>query len=164
MEMLMKNPYIASSIANYFISNKNLDVDNLKLNKLVYISYGFALACFKEELELFKEPIQAWRLGPVIPSIYHEFKRYGYNSIKNLSYFYDPMQEKKIFFSIDEDDTKTKEVLEAVKNNYGNLKNSELIGRTHSEDTPWFKNYKENVYNGIIPKEDIKEYYTKLLK
>ena len=118
----MKNPYIASSIANYFISNKNLDVDNLKLNKLVYISYGFALACFKEELELFKEPIQAWRLGPVIPSIYHEFKRYGYNSIKNLSYFYDPMQEKKIFFSIDEDDTKTKEVLEAVKNNYGNLK------------------------------------------
>ena len=82
MEMLMKNPYIASSIANYFISNKNLDVDNLKLNKLVYISYGFALACFKEELELFKEPIQAWRLGPVIPSIYHEFKRYGYNSTK----------------------------------------------------------------------------------
>ena len=31
--MLMKNPYIASSIANYFISNKNLDVDNLKLKQ-----------------------------------------------------------------------------------------------------------------------------------
>ena len=37
--MLMKNPYIASSIANYFISNKNLDVD-FKIEQAFIFPYG----------------------------------------------------------------------------------------------------------------------------
>ncbi len=158
----MKDYYTPSCLANYFIDNLK-SVDNLRLNKLIYISYGFALVCFDEELELFKEPIQAWRLGPVIPSIYHEFKHYGYGVIKSRSYFYDPMQEKKIYFSIAEDDKKTHEVLEAVKSNYGSLPIAELIGRTHNENTPWHNNYKEGFYNKTIPKKDIKKYYAKLL-
>ena len=53
-------PYIVPCISNYFI--KNLDsVDNLRLNKLAYISYGIAKASFNREL--FHEPIQAWNLA-----------------------------------------------------------------------------------------------------
>ena len=152
-------PYIVPCISNYFI--KNLDsVDNLRLNKLAYISYGIAKASFNREL--FHEPIQAWNLGPVIPSIYHEFKRFGYQDIKEYSFIYDPITQTKTNPEIDSDDSETIEVLELVKNYYGKMDINELIGRTHNEDTPWRQCYVEGKYNIEIDPNKIKEYYDKL--
>ena len=67
----MDKIYSASCIANYFIENTK-SIDNLRLNKFVYIAYGLALV-YKER-ELFKDRIEAWEYGPVIPAIYHEFR------------------------------------------------------------------------------------------
>ena len=82
----MDKIYSASCIANYFIENTK-SIDNLRLNKFVYIAYGLALV-YKER-ELFKDRIEAWEYGPVIPAIYHEFKKYKDKKIIEQSYILD---------------------------------------------------------------------------
>ena len=47
----------------------------MKIIKLVYIAHGHYLA--KNDSPLFTEKVEAWDYGPVIPSLYHEFKIYG---------------------------------------------------------------------------------------
>lgn len=51
----------------------------LKLIKLVYLAYGWSIAL---DYRLFDEPIVAWKHGPVIRSLYHEFKHFGAAPIK----------------------------------------------------------------------------------
>lgn len=74
--------YTAGEVANYILDLADRDrvaVTPMKLQKLVYITYGWALALF--HLQLFQEKIQAWKHGPVIPSLFHEFKVYTNNPI-----------------------------------------------------------------------------------
>ncbi len=155
--------YSPGCIANYFIANCKKPT-NLKLNKLSYISYGLALALY--DIEIFQEAIQAWKLGPVIPSIYHEFKSYGTSTITidKLSYSYSYLDDEKVYFKIDNDDKKVEGVLKKVIENYDDMPISALIARTHEEGTPWYESYVEGVSNKIIHKECIKKYYAKLLK
>ncbi len=154
-------PYIVPCISNYFIKNLK-SVDNLKLNKLAYISYGLVKAGL--DRELFHEPIQAWHLGPVIPSIYHEFKRFGYSDIEGYSFIYDPVTDEKAIPRIDPEDKEILEVLEWVKNVYGKMSIRELIERTHNVDTPWSKCYKEGIYNIEIEPEAIRKYYEDIIE
>ena len=71
----------ALSIANYFIDLANEDnepIRPLKLMKLVYIAYGYALALLNRSIIDYRfDKVEAWKFGPVIPSVYHSFKIYG---------------------------------------------------------------------------------------
>lgn len=77
----MKNEYKAMDIAKYFINE--LHPEPLKLQKLLYFAQGFSYAFYDKEL--FNDDFEAWVHGPVIPSIYHEYKSYEYNPI-DLNY------------------------------------------------------------------------------
>ena len=45
--------------------------------KRVYIAHGFSLAINKESLlDKRFDKVEAWKYGPVIPSVYHSFKQY----------------------------------------------------------------------------------------
>ncbi len=88
--MNINNSYIFTnnntlSVANYLIdlaeqSGKHLQP--LKLMKLVYIAYGFGLAVLDRSIiDPRFDKVEAWRFGPVIPSVYHSFKQYGKNDI-----------------------------------------------------------------------------------
>lgn len=48
---------------------------NLKLQKLLYLAQGWYLAFYDEKL--FEDDIEAWVHGPVVPSVYSEFKKFG---------------------------------------------------------------------------------------
>lgn len=66
-----------------FIINKHRDIFDespspMKLQKLCYYSQGYLLAQGKE---IFPEDFQAWQHGPVIPSLYSEYRDYGWKSI-----------------------------------------------------------------------------------
>ncbi len=150
--------YTPAHLANYFIDNLDY-VDNIRLNKFVYLAFGVAYAYYNRIL--FKEPIQAWRLGPVIPSIYHEFKKYSYGKIKELSYIHNPVKDKLIYPMIDEDDEEAFETLKVIKEEYGDMPTGELIDRTHDTGTPWDKFYEEGKINIEIDAEVIKEYFKK---
>ncbi len=74
----------ASDVANYFISlsykDDEVDVDihegitNLKLQKMLYFAQAAHLAL--HDKELFKDKIEAWKYGPVVPVVYHNFQQY----------------------------------------------------------------------------------------
>ena len=78
----MTNNYNAFACANYILDKfqqYHINCTNLELAKCLYVAYGMYLSLYNERL--FDEPIQAWRLGPVVPSVYREFKNCGLTPI-----------------------------------------------------------------------------------
>ena len=159
------NKYRACHIANYFI-NKPIYTDNIRVNKLVYITYGFYYAYFDKRL--FSDIIEAWRFGPVIPSIYHGLKKHGYSQINT------PYSDKNTGLNkdkeknenppeVEEKDEKINGVLEAVVEIYGDMSAIALIDRTHKKGTPWEQTYKESIFHLEIEDSLIIDYYKKLL-
>ena len=60
--------YSTQLIADYIIAHGGGALTPLQVIKLAYIAHGFTLALLGRSLV--PEPIEAWRYGPVIPSIY----------------------------------------------------------------------------------------------
>jgi uncharacterized phage-associated protein len=117
--------------------------------KLVYFSYAWYL--YFTQKDLFDEPIQAWTHGPVIPSIYHEFKHFGlYGKIENqFATYIDLLQDsdKSETPFIKNEELQQNQDLErslaGVWYLYKDCAGKELEKITHEEDTPWKNNYKE---------------------
>lgn len=152
----MENPL---AVANYFIQ-KSFDTGNeltpMKLVKLVYIAHGWHLAL--TEKPLINEPIQAWKYGPVINSLYHTFKEYGNEQITK------PESEFKGFQSVTPmvDETK-KSFLDKVWEVYGGQDGVQLSSLTHQPHTPWYIVWHEkggkDSKSVIIPNDLIKLHY-----
>lgn len=139
--------YTASEIAKWFLYYNKVQYDiadsdpitNLKLQKLLYYAQGCYLAIYDKPL--FDDPIEAWQHGPVIPSVYHEYKRYGGQGIEFTGY------DGKI-------DQDTESFLIDVYNTWGQYSAWGLRNMTHQED-PW-KNTPED---SVIPQDAIKKYF-----
>ena len=130
--------YQVGAIANFMIGRSMRShslLTHLQLQKLVYIAYGFGLAFFNRRL--FEEEIQAWRLGPVIPDLYHEFKRFGPHVIRDWSTYYDYSKHEFGFPAVDDHDGGALMVLNRTWNRYGRLPPSQLVKITHERGTPW---------------------------
>ena len=73
--------FSAIDLANFIICSlkqNNKYLTSLKLQKVLYYT---VVAYYKiEERMLISDDIEKWRFGPVVPSVYHTFKSYGYMS------------------------------------------------------------------------------------
>lgn len=68
----------ALSIARQFVglaSEAGEPMTNMRLHKLLYFAQGHALALRGEVL--IDEAVEAWRYGPVFPSVFEAWKEYG---------------------------------------------------------------------------------------
>ena len=141
----------ALDVANFFVNlyrnSGNNDITNLKLNKLVYIAQGCYLARYGKPL--FAEEIEAWKYGPVIPSVYAAFRIYGNNVIQSEKGTYD----KNIFTTDDID------FLLDIDAEYGIYSAGTLVDITHKPGSPWAQYHRPGM-NCIIAKESMKQYYT----
>ena len=143
----------ASDVANFFIGLSLSDsedyITNLKLNKLMYYAQGWSLARLGKPL--FQNDIQAWKYGPVIPAIYHDYKNCGNSPITVIdeSYSNDVFSGKQYSLLLD------------VYGEYGKYTARALTSLTHRPGTPWSRFYEEG-RNAIIPKEALKEYFSSL--
>jgi uncharacterized phage-associated protein len=162
-ENKMKSNAIA--IANYFIAlakEKNVEIRLLGLIKRVYITHGFCLAIFnRSALDNQIDVVEAWKLGPVIPSVYDSFKHFKSNPVTEEAVTltdnnYDYMTVKLIDESI-------KAIADAVWIRYLNFTDSKLVDLLHRDGTPWSLCYKEGKNNNI-PDLYTKVYYKKLLE
>lgn len=141
--------YTASDIAKWFLAyNRNIMaegdaefISNLKLQKLLYYAQGTYYAITGGLL--FAEPIKAWRHGPVVESVYHEYKSNGANGIN--------FDEE---FDFSRFDPETEGILEEVYNYFGQYSAWKLRNMTH-EERPW----KETEINDIIDTGLIKDYF-----
>ncbi|MEZ5690126.1 MAG: DUF4065 domain-containing protein [Rickettsiales bacterium] len=136
-------PYLPSHIANYFLwlaKQENVeDLTTMKLIKLVYFSYAWYYALFGKKL--FSEKIEAWRYGPVIPSIYHEFKRAANDPIDFFSMNF-AMKTGEISYPIIKNgDDDIIQLLSAVWAVYKDKSGLELSDITHEDGSPWCHAY-----------------------
>ena len=127
--------YEPTAIANHFIlmakQDRIKDLTPMKLIKLVYIAYAWHLALHSKPL--FNEKIEAWPYGPVIPSLYHEFKRFGNTRITEyLAADFDMDKNYVDYPIIDyEKHTGTSGILYAVWKFYKHYSAYELSELTH---------------------------------
>lgn len=70
---------IAEWIVRYSASDLGAPVDPMSLEKLAYYAQAFHLAL--HDRPLFREDIEAWRWGPVVPSVYKRYQTYGSDPI-----------------------------------------------------------------------------------
>lgn len=74
-----KKAYSVAAVANCMLTygqGRNLELTNLKLQKLAYLAQGLWLA-EHDGSPLFKERIEAWPYGPLIPDLYGALRMYG---------------------------------------------------------------------------------------
>ena len=143
-------------IANYFTCTIDREagdsITHLKLQKLMYYAQSWSLVIFGKTL--FNEDFQAWSHGPVLQSIYNNYKQYGYENIPLCS-CENTLNEEVI------------KLLEEIKIVYGEKSAKHLENLTHSE-LPWIEARGgidlELRSNTPISKNTMKNFYTNLHK
>ena len=159
----------ALSVANYFIELAARDhkpIHLLGLVKRVYIAHGFALALLGHGLldERF-DKVEAWKYGPVIPSVYHSFKQYKSNQIteKTVVMEWDEKKCEPKFETPKLEDKESKKIVDIVWKRYQNYSDSELVTLTHMKGTPWYMCFIKDE-NVIIPDILTEDYYKRLIE
>ena len=161
----------AMKIANYFLKMtavKKAGVSPLKLQKLVYVAHAWHLALTDGIPLVEDEWVEAWKYGPVFPSIYHEFKKFGN---RKITAFGTDIVRNGDDFEVVEPMLETSEtpvfkLLDRIWEVYGKYSGIELSNMTHASGSPWDiarqdGGAKRNLH---IENDDIADYYRKLMR
>ncbi len=160
MVILGKN---SQYVADYLLLNSE-SLTPLKINKLTFFSHGWMLGTHSSPL--IYEDVEAWQYGPIIPSIYHSFKRYGRNVVEVGTYFQKNEDCIKEYKASNEKLFNPSElgIMKDVIEHYSYLSHGKIIGITHKKDSPWKKCYDKNKHHIVIPDSLIQDYYGKFIK
>lgn len=143
----MAKIYKALDIANYFLFKAEKDeelISNLKVQKLIYYAQGIHLALFGKPI--FEDPIKAWTYGPVVPSLYGRYKKYGTGNVPP-----DPAFDPETI------DSKTRGFLDEIYMAFGQFSAGRLIDFTHS-DQCWEDAHPNKVISHKAMQESLKKY------
>ena len=157
--MTNRPPYPVGAIANYMLdraAKERVPVTHLKLQKLVYMAYGWATLVSQERL--FFSPIEAWSFGPVVPDLWHEFKVYGNQPIgrgRAFEFDREASDDDSSIPRVPHTDKQTHIVLALTWVLYGPEKAWKLVDLTHDDDTPW----KQTARNQQIKHELIRDHF-----
>jgi uncharacterized phage-associated protein len=133
-------------------------VTNLKLQKLIFLTYGLHLSLYEERL--YNSSIEAWKLGPVVRDIYNEFKNHGRDEITTRATILIDDNEFLVP-SIAEEYKKEKLSVIAVCLYYENYSAPDLVNITHRMRS-WEKAYNSAEQEKIIRDEDIFDDFNKI--
>jgi uncharacterized phage-associated protein len=154
MPIIAKKQMSPEEVAEFFLAFANVRGDlitNLKLQKLVYYAQAWHLA--NAGKPLFREDFQAWIHGPVMPKLYHKYKKYGYKPI-TLNISLKEFEQKY--------DKNLLDFLNEVAKVYMQFSAYQMELMTHQE-APWIKARKEvasdKPSNNIISKALMKSFY-----
>ena len=141
--------YTVDQVADTLIHiahQRKIDISNLKLQKLLYYAQAWNLA-FKGEV-LFRDDIEAWVHGPVVPHVFRRFKAFGWNPIDS--------------HVSPHDSAYLSDHLKSIIKAYGAFGATQLERLTHSED-PWkaarIGLSPDTSSNAVISRESMKAYY-----
>lgn len=131
----------AESVANYVIAygmKIGHPVSNLQLQKILYYIQVHFLK--KKGIPFFKDKIEAWQFGPVIPSVYYQYAAFGSAPITMF-------KTQEINLGQEE-----KEDLEQIVREKAVLSLWEMLVDTHKKGKAWDLYYKMGKRN-VIPKK-----------
>ena len=143
------------TIANRFwdlAQDARAQLTPMQMLKLVFLAHGWMLGLHGRPL--IRDRIEAWKYGPVIPTLYHEIKAYRGSPIR--SRLAAPRTDR---ISGDADD-----IISQVFEIYGDWSGPELSQLTHERDSPWDQVFDEVDWGQIIPTGVIRNYYEQLAR
>jgi uncharacterized phage-associated protein len=137
---------------------KKIPVTNLKIQKLLYFSHGLSLVWKNEKL--LEEDFQAWKYGPVLPSLYHDLKIFGQSPLKISSGFIRSWPEIKI----QEQKSKVEEIINLVLDQLGGHTGPQLVEISHNNQGPWHAVYNSEKKDIKITNAAIKKYFETIVR
>lgn len=142
----VKMTYDAIDVAGFVVSTarRNFkDITNLHLQKILYFLEVKHLT--DTGRPLFNDDIEAWKLGPVYPSVYHEYKVFGSHNIKFIPKIFKIISDSEEGFTFNNyeynDDVLPEELRKLLQPNIEVLLNKdpfELVRITHKHE-PWLR-------------------------
>lgn len=167
----------ALAVANYLIDHaaaQNARMSPMKLQKLVCYANGWYLTI--RDQPLINEQVEAWPYGPVIRSLYHDFRHYGNQDIASKG-----TEERRIrrpnratvwgvvtpvLSKEDPDGEFAMALLDKIWDVYGKYSAIQLSNKTHEEGSPWkqiYDQYHGKLLKGTdIPTDLIKKFFDQL--
>lgn len=150
--------YSAMAVANAFIrraSEQRLsNLTPMKLQKLLYFAQSWHLAL--NHAPLIDESFHRWQYGPVIPSLYHDFKEYGANPIVNYGGHFIVQNGQFVkAYPIVQDNDPAWNFIDKIIDVYGNFSGPQLSELTHQSNSAWAKSGPPD--GGVIPNEMMAE-------
>lgn len=122
------------------------EITNLRLQKLLYFIQGENIRL--NHSRLIKEDFYAWRLGPVIPSVYDEYCIYSSFSIP-----------RSVAKSMPKDFSESERfAMEMALRKYSSYTTWELVDISHSQ-APWKYSFQIFGDKTLIPYKIIEEYF-----
>jgi len=151
--------YIANNIID-IAQREEIGLSNLSLQKIMYFLQGYYLVLVNKPLS--NEPFQPWDYGPVIPTIYHYYKRYGRGQILDYCKEYDPIEKDFVAYKIGTSDKSFVDALGRVWKTYGAKDPFELVHLSHKYGGAWHKARENDSL--VINDEDIKKEFAEIVK
>ena len=130
--IIMESPL---AVANYFITKSTITgkpVTLLQRIKLVYLSHAWHLG-LTDGTPLLNEPIVAWQYGPVVESVYKDFKAYKSNPINQEATYF--LNGKNLPYTLQDASLTT--LLDKIWDIYQDWSGIDLSALTHQANTPW---------------------------
>lgn len=140
----MDRPVRAFDVARYILRHAG-PMTTMKLQKLVYYAQAWSLAW--DGVPLFSDPIEAWKYGPVVRSLFESHR--GRHWIRDI-------EGSDAALSSDQQDT-----VDAVLERYGPLTAEVLSELTHAE-TPWSA-ARQASDTAVVEWEALRTYYQAVL-
>jgi len=143
-------PYTAGKIAQWFAAwaaTEDEELSNLKIQKLLYYAQGYHLAL--RGTPLFNDQLQAWSHGPVVPTVYRQYKNFGSQAVPL------PPDDE---FSWDDIDPETTDLLIEVWDDYGGYSAWKLRDMTHTEQ-PWKSSFSDDEAYAVISRSSMKRFF-----
>lgn len=150
----MMPAYDPRAIANEFLRLNGGPMNQIKLQKLVYIAHGWNLAINREPLVAGR--IEAWDGGPVMRLIWNHLRDFGYNVAGHL--FGGTSSEP---YSAELSDGE-RNIISHVWGKYGQYSGIELSEMTHEPGTPWSNAHFGIGRNAALSPTDIQQHFIEL--
>ena len=143
--------YKGKSIANGFLVLGCRDgqlINPLKLQSLLYFANGYYMA---ENLgqALVNEYFEAWDYGPVIPSVYYEFKEYKDLGIKRFASTWNVAAQKLTLAPVPFRDRLASEMIAWVWDTCKSRSDLDLSHMMQKLGSPWDRARKRAEYSGM---------------
>lgn len=173
--------YQSLAVANELIEiamKHGRPLTHMKLQKLLFFANGWNLALANHPL--INEEMQAWKFGPVAPSVYYELRRYGAAKITEPERVYGfssatnfsapgamsaPLTDVP---RVPQQDKFTHQLLEKIWEVYGCYPAIQLTNMTHQEGTPWAQTIADfdpnNLPTGLVVSNEVTQQYFKQMQ
>lgn len=150
--------YKALDIARYVIDYSNYKkhrITNLRLQKILYFIQA-AFLIFKQR-PCFDDKIEAWGLGPVVPSVYQKYKGWANQNIPSaMDISKKEKFDKEYLKLISKTDLK---MISSMIDECNKYTTGQLVNITHAQE-PWKNTYKDQTKK-VIGNDKIIEFFAR---